>query len=63
MLSMKCNTSTHWSSQNRSNVDQASSKFNALKELHREAELILDMNDMKIDKYMKADHKTFFEQF
>ena len=38
-------------------------RVKALKELRREAELILGMNDMEIDKYMKADHKTFFEQF
>ena len=38
-------------------------RVKALKELRREAELISGMNAVEIEKYMKADHKTFFEQF
>ena len=38
-------------------------RVKALKELRREAELISGMTAVEIEKYMKADHKTFFEQF
>ena len=38
-------------------------RVKALKELRREAELMSGMSAVEIEKYMKADHKTFFEQF
>jgi energy-coupling factor transporter ATP-binding protein EcfA2 len=38
-------------------------RVKALKELRREAKLLSGMSELQIGEYMKADHKTFFEQF
>ena len=38
-------------------------RIQALKELRKEADLLSTMSQAEIDKYMKADHKTFFQQF
>ena len=38
-------------------------RIQALKELRKEAELLSTMSQTQVDKYMKADHKTFFQQF